>query len=237
MMSALTRFLAHALDRDRTRRDAIRAFGGLALAGPLALGTATSTRARRRKGKKRNAKRRGSASCSDGGATCVVPGDNPGCTPLTDAAACQARNCGVVIDACGHTHNCGRCTGGAVCSNTNGGLCQKRGSCHNAAGPGRNLAGLDLAGCDLTNANLRRSNLARANLTGAILAGADLSHANLGQVNLSGATLLGADLTGANLTGITWSHTICPDGSNSDAVDGDAATCLDNLTLSICWKV
>jgi hypothetical protein len=225
------RCLAHSLDRARTRRDSIRVCGWLVLVGSLALGTATTTEARRKKGKKRNKKRRGGTQCPGSGAMCLAPGKSPGCTPLTDAAACQGRTCGVVIDACGHTHHCGSCTGGAVCSNVAGGTCDNSGNCHDArGGPGRNLAGLDLSGCDLTNADLRRSNLARANLSRATLAGADLSHANLGQVNLSGATLRGAALTAANLIGITWSHTICPDGSDSDAIGGDAATCRDNLT-------
>jgi uncharacterized protein YjbI with pentapeptide repeats len=58
------------------------------------------------------------------------------------------------------------------------------------------------------------------------LAGANL----LGQ-DLTGAALTGANLTGANLhvatiTNVSWSNTICPDGTNSDA---DGGTCIGHL--------
>jgi len=49
---------------------------------------------------------------------------------------------------------------------------------------------------------------------------------NLKDANLTGATLVGADLKGANVKGVTWSHTVCPDGTNSDANGG---TCLGHL--------
>jgi uncharacterized protein YjbI with pentapeptide repeats len=78
------------------------------------------------------------------------------------------------------------------------------------------LSGVDLAGADLTSAHLGGSDL-----TGANLAGADLSSADLTSANLTDANLTGATLTNASLSGVTWLHTICPDGSNSDGyVDG-----------------
>jgi uncharacterized protein YjbI with pentapeptide repeats len=63
---------------------------------------------------------------------------------------------------------------------------------------------------------LPASSLAGADLSGADLAGADLTSAYLGSSNLTGADLTGATITNANLSGVTWLHTICPDGSNSD---------------------
>jgi hypothetical protein len=38
--------------------------------------------------------------------------------------------------------------------------------------------------------------------------------------------LLDADLTNADLTGVTWSHTFCPDHTNSDDNGG---TCVGHL--------
>ena len=103
------------------------------------------------------------------------------------------------------------------------------------------LKNADLRGCYLPNADLANADATNANMTDAYLAGADLSGANLNQARLvrtvlrnadlsgarlSQATLLGADLSGANLTGITWLHTKCPDGTNSDDNGG---TCVGNL--------
>ena len=45
------------------------------------------------------------------------------------------------------------------------------------------------------------------------LEGERLNWANLTGVNLTDATLTNATLTGANLSGVTWSYTICPDGT------------------------
>ena len=55
---------------------------------------------------------------------------------------------------------------------------------------------------------------------------ADLLEADLTGADLTDANLTGANLTDAGLTAVTWSNTICPDGTNSDA-DGD--TCSNNL--------
>ena len=64
-----------------------------------------------------------------------------------------------------------------------------------------------------------------ANLTGANLAYADLTSAHLAITELSGAFL-----AGANLTGVVWSHTICPDGTNSD---NNGFTCCGHLNGAV----
>jgi hypothetical protein len=57
-------------------------------------------------------------------------------------------------------------------------------------------------------------------------AGADLTDADLTNANLTDARLIGAHLAGATLTGIIWSHTTCPDGTNSNH---DGNTCVGHL--------
>ncbi len=107
-------------------------------------------------------------------------------------------------------------------------------------GPGADAAGANMAGQDLTSRDLQGINFEEANFTGADLVGlnldsvnflqADFTDANLAganlnadlqQANLTGANLTGATIASANLSGVTWLHTTCPDGSNSDQyVDG-----------------
>ena len=86
---------------------------------------------------------------------------------------------------------------------------------------GANLAGAYLKDGDLSDANLKSANLARANLSGANLQGANLKGANLTNANLAGA-----GLNGANVKDVVWSHTVCPDGTNSDSNGG---TCMGHL--------
>lgn len=87
--------------------------------------------------------------------------------------------------------------------------------------PRSSLTGADLSGTDLTGADLAGAYLASSNLTGTNLTGADLSGADLTNANLTDANLTGATITNASLPGVTWLHTICPDGSNSDKyIDG-----------------
>jgi len=87
--------------------------------------------------------------------------------------------------------------------------------------PASSLAGADLSGADLAGADLAGAFLGSSDLTGADLTGADISGAGLTSANLTDANLTGATITNANLSGVTWLHTICPDGSNSDKyVDG-----------------
>ena len=118
----------------------------------------------------------------------------------------------------------------------------------NLLGPTADAEGADLAGANLTGYDLQDIDLAEANLAGADLVGLDLSSDNFGAAHFDGANLsdtnldaylVGANLTSANLTGatiasanllaVTWLHTTCPDGSDSDAyVDG----CLSALDTS-----
>jgi len=91
---------------------------------------------------------------------------------------------------------------------------------------GCNLSGVNLAGAYLNGANLSGSNLRGANLTRSTLTGANLAGANMQGTNLTNANLAGANLAGANVRDVIWSHTICPDGTNSDANGG---TCKGHL--------
>ena len=70
------------------------------------------------------------------------------------------------------------------------------------------------------------ADLRGARLTGAFLRDADLRGARLDGADLTGADLTGADLTGASIVQAVWRHTVCPDGTGSDA-DGD--TCQGHL--------
>ena len=53
-----------------------------------------------------------------------------------------------------------------------------------------------------------------------------LTGANLNGDDLTNADLSGAVTTGANVNQVTWSNTVCPDGTNSDA---DGGTCKGHL--------
>ncbi len=91
---------------------------------------------------------------------------------------------------------------------------------------GAELAKADLAGLDLAGASLFEATLTSADLTGADLTGTDLTEATLTKANLTNSDLTGAFLDGAVLTSVTWSNTICPDGTNSDA---HFETCANNI--------
>lgn len=77
-----------------------------------------------------------------------------------------------------------------------------------------------------STAKLRNANLAKSDLSGANLSGVDFTGANLIGVDFTQANLEGADFTNADLGGVTWSGTVCPDGTNSDAAD---QTCENHL--------
>jgi uncharacterized protein YjbI with pentapeptide repeats len=114
--------------------------------------------------------------------------------------------------------------------------------CPNANLQGIDLTNVDLTGALLTNANLTGATLINANMRGACLregacrrVGPNLTGANLTAANLQGASLIGAILTNANLRNANlqgallrarWEHTICPNGTNSDANGG---TCEGHL--------
>lgn len=85
-----------------------------------------------------------------------------------------------------------------------------------------------LSGAVLTDAQLTRANLVGANLRGAHLERAVLIGSDLTGANLTDATLRGADLRGAQLKDVTWSNTVCPDGTNSDV---HSKGCEKNLVL------
>ncbi len=78
-------------------------------------------------------------------------------------------------------------------------------------------------GADLSKASLSGANLTGDNLTSATLTDATLTGANLTDANLTGANLAGAVMTHAIVTGVTWSHTTCPDSTNSSS---DGGTCV-----------
>ena len=90
-----------------------------------------------------------------------------------------------------------------------------------------NLRGANLSGGNLEGTSLQGANLANTNLTGTNLSGAALQGANLEGANLANANLTGARLQGANLRAVSWSNTVCPDGTNSDNAVG--GTCLKHL--------
>jgi len=62
-----------------------------------------------------------------------------------------------------------------------------------------------------------------ANLTSAQLAGSDLDGANLHFADLSYANLKGANMINTIVIGVTWFHTTCPDGTDSET---DGQTCI-----------
>jgi len=97
---------------------------------------------------------------------------------------------------------------------------------------GANLAGADLEGALLTGANLSSADLTGAKLFNVDAAGADLTRARLDRAIVSHTSFEGANLRGASVTMTllrpTYGNTTCPDGSNSDADDGDGKTCERN---------
>lgn len=68
----------------------------------------------------------------------------------------------------------------------------------------------------MVRAVLLNADLAHADLTAAVLYDADLTGADLTAVDFTNVNLFLADVSGADFTGVTWSNSICPDGTNSD---------------------
>jgi 6-phosphogluconolactonase (cycloisomerase 2 family) len=104
-----------------------------------------------------------------------------------------------------------------------------------------NLVNADLSGQVFGTTDANRGDLSGADLEGSVffiatlaqsnLSGANLHNAKLLFVDLSGANLTNADLSGAvtfwvNFARVTWSNTVCPDGTNSNA---DSGTCIGHL--------
>jgi hypothetical protein len=75
--------------------------------------------------------------------------------------------------------------------------------------------------------SLRGATLRGVVLTGTVLKDVDLRDADMRGANLTGTDLRGSDLSSAMVEGVVWSHTLCPDGTDSDSVGG---SCLNHLT-------
>lgn len=91
---------------------------------------------------------------------------------------------------------------------------------------GASLTNLIFQNANFTGASIRddaflNSDLTGSNMTGVIANGgtpADFNNTNLTNVNFTNANLTGAiNMSTANVTGVTWSNTICPDGTNSNS--------------------
>jgi Pentapeptide repeats (9 copies) len=101
---------------------------------------------------------------------------------------------------------------------------------------GLQLVSVDMSGTNFSNSNISGSfsgtNLTNVNFTDAILT-VSFSETNLQSANFTNANLTDADFNSATnmdtatLTGVTWSNTICPDGTNSD---NNSNTCVDHFT-------
>jgi phospholipase C len=79
---------------------------------------------------------------------------------------------------------------------------------------------------DYRNGVLFAMSLAHQDLEGAEFNGATLRGVSLEGAFLANANFSGATLQGVNTSGAVWSHTICPDGTNSDA---DGGTCVGHF--------
>lgn len=75
--------------------------------------------------------------------------------------------------------------------------------------------------------SLRGANLSGASFVGTKLRSVDFTNATLTDADFTEADLLGAALDDAAIDGVTWSNTICPDGTNSDDA---ASSCENHLT-------
>lgn len=97
---------------------------------------------------------------------------------------------------------------------------------------------VNFASADFSNATFKgssslsfsNSNFSGANFTGAYLQihlrDSAMSGTNFTNAQFVNASLTGSDLSTANLTGVTWTNTVCPDATNSDANGG---TCVGHL--------
>ena len=83
---------------------------------------------------------------------------------------------------------------------------------------GTNFTGSSLAGNNAPNASFQNANFTNANLSGSTFQSANFTGANF-----TGANLKGANFKSAIMTNVTWSNTVCPDGTNSN---NDGGTCV-----------
>jgi uncharacterized protein YjbI with pentapeptide repeats len=87
---------------------------------------------------------------------------------------------------------------------------------------------------DFSGAAMRGANFQQSDLSGADLRYADLDYARFEEVDLTGADLTGAYFGKAEFTDVVWNDTTCPDGSSSNADDGDNYSCANNTTVE--WR-
>jgi uncharacterized protein YjbI with pentapeptide repeats len=93
---------------------------------------------------------------------------------------------------------------------------------------GRNLTEAWLKGNYINNVSFVGTNLTGATMSGGSYTESDFSGANLTNVDFSDSNLTGAtNMASATRTGITWSNTVCPDGTNSEM---NGLTCEGHLT-------
>lgn len=81
---------------------------------------------------------------------------------------------------------------------------------------------IDFPGANLTNANFSNDELDGVNFINAVLHNTNFTNAKFINADLTNATMMST----ANLTGVTWSHTTCPDGTNSD---NNGNTCIGHF--------
>jgi uncharacterized protein YjbI with pentapeptide repeats len=93
---------------------------------------------------------------------------------------------------------------------------------------------VNLRSVDFSGAAMRGTYILQSDLTGADLRHADLDFAHLKEVDMSGADLTGAYFGKAEFVNVVWNNTTCPDGSSSDADDGDNYSCASNT--AVVWK-
>lgn len=94
-----------------------------------------------------------------------------------------------------------------------------------------NITGADLSNTDFSGSTFRNAvalssswgggNLSNTDFTNAkfyqeFTSPSSFANANLTNANFTNAHLGGANMSGATTTGVTWSNTICPDGTNSN---------------------
>lgn len=81
----------------------------------------------------------------------------------------------------------------------------------------------DISNADFSNVNF----VDDSNGISAVFEYDTADNTNFANDNLKDAIFAGTDLSTANLSGVTWSNTLCPDQTNSDANGG---TCIGHLT-------
>jgi|GEM_PF-6301217 len=85
---------------------------------------------------------------------------------------------------------------------------------------------IDFSGANLDQVNGSNSSFTNDNFAGANFTKANFSNANFSGSNFTNANLKQANFSGTNITNVTWSNTICPDGTNSN---NDGNTCVGHL--------